>query len=241
MPSELAVAAEPAAPEEPAAASPELSPARARLRSIRDQIAEAQLDLRVAEQPVDRLTQIVATMRGAEAGEIGALVAKLRTEYHAALDEWLSAGAVGERPAPADDLVRAERQLVAVRAQAEEAAAQLPAVTATADQIRAQLQRLAGQQHAAVLEIAEEEALRAARHSRAFRLRALQYEGQARAIAAELFRLNENGRNPGAAHIAERINTAADAAKRGIEVAVPFDGARQFFNRLLSDPAYEWE
>jgi hypothetical protein len=92
--------------QRPAPTAPAASPARAALASAIASVTSASAALERAQQPVSRLTGLIA-----EHDSLTRKLADLRAVEEERLTAWLIAGSVGPRPVPAQEIVELDREL----------------------------------------------------------------------------------------------------------------------------------
>src|SRR5215831_14206462 len=104
-----------------------LSPARAELWRLQEELALARRDVDECWQPVQGLQSTIAEMTAAEA-ELG----ECRSADDAELGSWLAGGCVGKRPLPSSRTIAAEKRYARLALDGAAASSALPGLEARA-------------------------------------------------------------------------------------------------------------
>jgi hypothetical protein len=218
--------------------SPVVSPARAALARAIEEVDSTQNLLEDARKPVDRLSLIAARARSQEAIAISAEVSRLREALDAEIAIWVDAGATGDRPAPSQELLAAERRLGELVSAGATAGAEIVLAEEDYVKLAVRAQSAAAERDQALWQAtieAAEPLLMALQQTRAVE----------RDIEARLFglvsALREIGNSPSgldnaALRAAEKIEVEARAKLRLLTPACDVAAGHSLIGRLRSDP-----
>jgi hypothetical protein len=210
-----------------------MSPARAELARLAEQLETATADRDAAQRQVDRLSLPVTELDKAIAN-----LGQLRAAYNVEISSWYASGCPGgpaARPAEPSDLCALERAVSQLTGDGNASRPALEASQAALDARNAHLSQLALARQSALLRSAGEAALQRLRDRAIPALTAGLVELSAiEGIAAVLDELGRN--DPEARSEARAIVEQIAAVRQSIAVKADLDAARAFIAALADNP-----
>jgi hypothetical protein len=214
--------------------APPLSPGREALRVALAEVRAAEERFGELDQPVRALQAVIA-----EADQAEVVAAGHQAEHQQRVGAWLAGGAIGERPAPTHEQVRAERAAKVARGNADAAEKMLPEFLAPRNAALAVVNATAVERDACLVAAAVDAAAEVVESELKPKIEAmLQIEARLLGLRHALFlRANAaSGAIPAAGGAGGAIIDLIRAAQAAVGVEQANAAGAAFLNALAGDP-----